>query len=379
MKILQTFDFLSLPHGGGTVDIVYKLSKALSARGHEVTICTGDFELDQEYIDTLGDTNVRVFHSWINRHGIYMMLGLVRFDIRCYDVIHLHCYRSLQNAMICCKAINHNVPYIIDAHGSAVDLPGRKQALRKAFDVFFGRDILRQASRVIAETEIGVAEYEKLGVSTNKIRLLHPLLDTAEYSSLPKAGLFRHRYGISAQFVILFVGRIHREKGIETLVRATRQLIYNGLDISLVVVGQDDGFMTTLRGLATDLNIGGRVLFTGFLSGEDKLSALVDADVLVQPSKNEAGARPSLEAILCGTPVIVSKDTGAGNEIAKMNGGWLVPYGNINRMSFAIQWILAFPDRVEEQTQDAKRYILENLSLDKQISNYEKIYQEVIA
>ena len=51
MKILQVFDFISLPHGGGTVGVISRLSRTLAQRGHEVVIYAGDFELDKEYID----------------------------------------------------------------------------------------------------------------------------------------------------------------------------------------------------------------------------------------------------------------------------------------------------------------------------------------
>ncbi|MBU0980495.1 MAG: hypothetical protein KJ709_06830, partial [Nanoarchaeota archaeon] len=82
MKILQAFDFLSLPHGGGTVDIVYKLSKALSARGHDITICTGDYELDTDYLRSLSDAGVelKMYHSYFNKHGIYLMPRLAKLD-----------------------------------------------------------------------------------------------------------------------------------------------------------------------------------------------------------------------------------------------------------------------------------------------------------
>ena len=63
MKILQVFDFLSLPHGGGTVDVVQKLSRALTKRGHEVTICTGDYKLDLDYLDSLGKVKIKIFRS----------------------------------------------------------------------------------------------------------------------------------------------------------------------------------------------------------------------------------------------------------------------------------------------------------------------------
>ena len=97
MKILQAFDFLSLPHGGGTVDIVYKLSKALAERGHDITICTGDHELDCKYLCGLDDVGIKLYHSYYNKHGIYLMPKLARIDVKDYDVIHLHCYRSIQN------------------------------------------------------------------------------------------------------------------------------------------------------------------------------------------------------------------------------------------------------------------------------------------
>ena len=74
MKILQGF---FSPHGGGTVDLMYKLSRALAQRGHGVAIYTGDFELDQEYIDSLPDVKVHLFHSWLNLSRVHLMPSIV--------------------------------------------------------------------------------------------------------------------------------------------------------------------------------------------------------------------------------------------------------------------------------------------------------------
>ena len=117
---------------------------------------------------------------------------------------------------------------------------------------------------------------------------------------------------------------------------------------------------------------------TGFLDSEDKLSALVDDDVLVQPSRNEAGARPSLEALMCRTPVIVSRDTGAGEEIAKFDGGLLFKSGDADELANAIQEIIDHPDEAMARTDKAKAYIEANLSLDKQVGEYEKLYEEAV-
>lgn len=359
MKILQSFDFLSLVKGGGTVDIMYRLSQALVDKGHEVTVCVGNYALDAEYLDKL-NVEVQMYHSYINQHGIYLMPELVRLDVRPYDVIHMHCYRSLQNMLIGLMATVHHVPFVVDAHGSTVKLNNRKDMLRKSYDLLVGKKLLKNASKVIAETEIGVDEYTALGVPSNKIAELHPLVTANDFNDLPKKGTFRKKYSIDGKMV-LYVGRIHENKGLDTLARAMPG------NCTMVVVGQDDGFREELETIKSD------IVYSGFLNGDEKLSAMVDADVLVQPSKNEAGARPSLEALLCNTPVIVSKNTGAGKQIEKV-GGYL--FDGEFELRQAIAYVIS--NNTRNTVEKAKKYIVDNLSFENNTDQYERLYREII-
>lgn len=59
MKILQVAQFFSPVHGG-SAEVPYHVSKELAKRGHEVTLITTDFEFDDEYAKTLGETGVKV-------------------------------------------------------------------------------------------------------------------------------------------------------------------------------------------------------------------------------------------------------------------------------------------------------------------------------
>jgi len=380
MKILQAFDFLSLPHGGGTVDIVYKLSKALVQRGHEVTICTGDYELDYKYLSGLKDVGLKIYHSYINKHGVYLMPGLSELEIQDYDLIHMHCYRSIQNVMLVQKANLHGVPYIIDAHGSTVVHTGCKKLLLDMFDLWFGTSIVDRAKFVIAETETGINEWKRLGVDNSKIRLQHPLLDTGEFAVLPDKGTFRKKYRIGDEFMVLFLGRLHPAKGIDILIDAIQILQEQDIHCKLVIAGHDDGAMESLVNRIEMYPVDWKpdVLFTGFISGAEKMSALVDADVLVQPSRNEAGARPSLEAIMAGTPVVVSRDTGAGQEIAKMDGGLLFENGDASSLAHAIRCTMDDLEATRVRTGKAREYIGMNLSLDRQVEQYEKLYREAV-
>ncbi len=378
MKILQVFDFFEPSSGGGTVDVMSKLSRTLVGRGHEVTICTSDYKLDKSYIDSLDKVQTMIFHSWFNLSGVYIMPSLIRLNIKEFDVVHCHCYRSFQNIVVCDKARKYGVPYIIDAHGSSVRTSGMKRLLKQIYDIAFGNRIIKDVSRVIAETEFEVESYRKLGINQSKIELIHPLFDTAEFENLPPSGTFRGKYNIKEKHIIIFLGRIHWTKGLGFLIPSFYEVAKKRQDVVLVIVGSDDGYKSTADKLIGEFNLSSKVVFTGFLGGVDKLSALADADVLVQSSMRETGARPSIEAILCNIPVIVSKGTGASEEIAKFDAGYLVEYGNIGELNNTIQYVLDNPNETQEKVQKAKVYIKENLSLDKQIGKYEQLYQKVM-
>ena len=384
MKILHVFDFFS-PHGGGTVDVVYKLSRALAKRRHEVTIYTSDFKLDREYINSLPEVNVRPFHCISSLAGFYLIPGMVmetKRHLKDFDVIHLHSARSFQNIVIHRYAKKYGIPYVLDTHGSlprTVTGGGEfKPMLKRQFDIAFGNRILRDASRLIAETEVGVKEYIQFGASKNKIALIPPPFDTEWFSKLPPPGLFRKKYGLPDKKMVMFLGRIHLIKGLSFLVESFNELSESRDDVILVIAGNDDGYQSTLENEIAELNSSDKVLFTGFLGGHDKLSALVDADVVVQTSVYEYGTGVPYEAVLCGTPIVVSKNTGCGENVEKIDAGYLVKYGDKKELKDVLQRILNNPVEAKRKALRAKEYIKANLSVEKVIEKYENLYTDCV-
>ena len=384
MKILQIFDFFS-PHGGGTVDLVYRLSRALAKRGHEITIYTSDYKLDLEYINSLPEVNVRLFHCISSLAGFYLMPGMVmetRRRLRDFDIIHLHSARSFQNIVIHHYAKKYGIPYVLDTHGSlprAVTGEGMlKPMLKRQFDIAFGKRILRDAHRLIAETEVGVKEYIQFGASEDNVTLIPPPFDTEWFSKLPPSGLFRKKYGISEKKIVMFLGRINRIKGLSFLLESFNELSKLRDNAILVIVGNDDGYQSTLESEMAELNLSDKVLLTGFLGGQDKLSALVDADVFVQTSVYEQGAWAPFEAVLCDTPIIVSSNSGAGEDVKKIDAGYLVEYGNRSDLRDKIQYVLDNPIEAAEKTRKAKEYLKANRSFAKEVEQYEDLYKEIV-
>lgn len=371
--------FFSLSYYGGIFAVGYSLSKALAARGHDVVVYTTDLKFSPQLADSM-DVKVYPFPVQFRLAGFLItsaMRGEMRRNLKEFDIIHSHNFRGFQEILLSYYARRYNIPYLIDAHGST---PRTGNKFPKwLFDIFFGYRILRNAARVIAETELGAEEYEEMGITRDKIVLLYPPFPVEEYSHLPPPGCFREKFKIGEKHIILFLGRINWIKGLDFIVRSFRILHNQREDVILVIAGNDDGYKSTLEKLINKLNLQDKVLFAGFLAGEEKKEALVDASVMVQTSAYEQGLSwACVEAILCNTPIIVSKNSGAEEDMLRMGGNYAVEYGNEGEMVTTVDKILDKPGETAESTLKMKKYIKTNMSMAKKIEDYEKLYGECI-
>ena len=396
MRILQAYSkFYPASASGGTVKLAYEICKELVIKQHEVTFYTSDaVDRNTKMKDTDLPTDVNgitvyyaksLCYSQAWKYKIFIMpqlINIAKKEIQGFDVIHLHECRGFLPTVIHHYAKKYGVPYILDTHGSLPRFAGGKRGvkwlLKWLFDVVFGLQILRDADKCVAETELGVNEYEEFGIDKGKIALIPPPFDTEAFSKLPPYGLFCSRYNVEDKRIILFLGRINWIKGIDFLVESFSELAQSRSDAILVIVGPDDGFKPTLDKLIGDLDLSDRVLFTGFLDGEEKLSALVDADVMVQTSIYEQGAWAPFEAVLCNTPIIVSSNSGAGEDVRRIDAGYLVEYGNKKEFADMMQYVLTHSSEAQSKTKKAKEYIETNLSMASGVKKYEKLYKDMI-
>ena len=377
MKILQVVPFFT-PARGGSVVVPYNLSKQLAERGHEVTIFTTDFELDEEYAKSLDGVRVVPFHCIANIGKMLItprMKGQLKKEVRSFDIIHMHNFRSYQNNIVHHYATKYNIPYVLQAHGSVLPF-FQKQRLKKIFDLFFGYRILRDASKVIALTKTEVEQYKKMGVEEDKIKIVPNGIDLSEYDNLPKRGDFRQQYSIrDNEKVILYLGRIHKTKGIDLLVEAFADLVKDLDDVRLVIVGPDDGYRSTLEELIQELKVDDKVLFTGFVSNNEKVAAFVDADVFVTPSFSGFPVT-FLEACACGTPIIT---TNKGDKLDWIHdkAGYVVGYDK-DLLQNTIFKILSDEKLKERFGEGSRRLVEEQYSWDKIVRKVEKIYKDII-
>jgi len=194
---------------------------------------------------------------------------------------------------------------------------------------------------------------------------------------LPKWGAFREKYGVGRdEQIVLYVGRLHRTKGLDLLITAFANLNRNMKNTKLAIVGPDDGFLQALNNQVDQLGIDNQVIITGMVQEEEKLEAYVDADVFVTP--NFSGFPLTfIEACASGTPIVT---TNKGDMLAWIDGnvGRVVEY-NATQLEDALAVILSDSALRERYSRRATELAFNRFNWDIVAERLEEIYQEVIA
>ena len=316
IRILQVIPVFS-DLFGGPVTVVRLISKGLAKR-HKVAVYTTsalnkiyDFRDSPFEVETNG-YRVVYFPRIFRFSGFNVSPAMARAleeTLSEFDIIHLHSWRHFQDIIVHHYAKKYGVPYVLQAHGSLPRI-GAWRKLKYIYDMFFGYRLLRDASKVIALNHMETEHYKNMGVPGEKIAIIPNGIDLSEYVNLPPKGAFKRKFGIPEdKRVILYLGRIHRIKGIDLLIKAYAYLIENmgNKDAVLVIAGPDDGYLNEAKALANSLRVSDPVMFVGPLYDKNKLAAYVDPDPYVLPSRYEIWGLIILEAYACGKPVIASK------------------------------------------------------------------------
>lgn len=375
MRILQIIQYFS-PKRGGSVYSVYNLVKHLTKRGHEVVIYTTENECDYDFAASLCPAKIVTFPSY----G-----GLLRFspkmkrvledEIKQFDIMHLNNYWSYQNIIAAKSAMRHRIPYVLSPHGS-LPIMMRGYLRKRLFNLFFGNNILKNAAKVIAVSNMEYHQILIRQICAEKIKVIPNAVDLSD-DSPSKKGDFRRKYNIGKdEKLILFLGRIHPIKGVDLLVQSFAELAKKRNEVKLVLAGPDEGYLDTVKEQIVANNLGDKVICTGPLYDEEKYAAFFDADIYVLPSRYEIFAISILEACASGTPVIITENQGIVNFIRGKTGE-VVPFQCESLMQ-AMEKLLADDALRLKYGQNARKMIEDIFAWEKVINQYEQVYREVI-
>lgn len=329
------------PALGGVERHVERLAIELTRAGASVEVVTSDLSRDQPLtrgrfpaID--GPVAVRRHRATLLAplpHGSGVAIpGMVLDALRSSaDVVHAHAFGHFPLWVGQLSSALRGTRLIVTPHSD----PGSGMPLARVWSRYVARTSVRGADRTVALSRIEAEWLTRLGVRPERIRVIPPGIDVAEFESIPA------RATNARGPAILFVGRLDAaQKGLATLVRAVAQ-VPSGLRARLRMVGQDWGGLERTLSLARSLGIADRVDALGAVSRADLLREYARAELLVLPSRFDSFPVVVLEAMAAGLPVVATRVGGVPEVVEEGKSGLLVPPENPAALAEAIGTVLS--------------------------------------
>ncbi len=261
-----------------------------------------------------------------------------------YDLLHSHYWLSGLAGMKLSQALG--VPHVATFHTlGKLKLQARPGECEPAVRIRTETSLLRSVDGVVVSTRAEAEEMTRLyGVDPGRVEVIAPGVDLDMFRPRERS-VARERLGLAEPNVVLYVGRLEPLKGLDILVRAVADLAMADTTRLLVVGGDPDSdeLVGELGALARSVGIAERVTFAGAVPQQDLPWYYSAADVLVLPSHYESFGMVALEAMACGTPVVVSRVGGLKTFVRNGESGYLVPWRCSDPFSQQIEMILANP------------------------------------
>lgn len=235
-----------------------------------------------------------------------------------------------------------------------------------------------ESTEVIVNSNYMKRELQRLfGLPFEKINVAPNGINITMFNGVEKDYEFRRQYALDNEKIILFMGRLVYEKGIQNLISAMPKILAGYHDAKLVIAGKG-GMIEELKAQVNSMGIGNKVYFTGYMDAKQVCKMYKCADVSVFPSTYEPFGIVALEAMLSGTPVVVS-DIGGLNEIVEHGVNGMKSYaGNPNSLADSILELLYNPALAENVVKKAKAKVKNEYNWAKIAQDTHFIYQKAI-
>ena len=372
---------------GGIARVVHDLSHRLIKDGHEVTVVTYKEGNVPDFEDDKGVKVYRIGNYMINPNNFIDWIMQMNFNLVAkaneiiakegnFDVIHAHDWlvayaaKTLKNS--------YGTPIVATIHATEA---GRNSGIHDETQRYINDTewmLTYEASEVIVNSNYMKSELQRLfGLPFEKINVVPNGVNLNLYSGVERDYEFRRQYAADNEKIILFVGRLVYEKGIQHLIAAMPKILEKYHDSKLVIAGKG-GMIDELKAQVNAMGISNKVYFTGYLNSKQVVKMYKCADVAVFPSTYEPFGIVALEGMLSGTPVVVS-DVGGLNEIVQHGENGMKSYaGNPNSLADSIVSLLYDPALCMKVAKNAKAKVKAEYNWQKIAQDTHFAYQKAI-
>jgi len=340
---------------GGPVLSVSRLAEGLVRQGIDTQVLTTNAGLPQLPPEQLGRPllrhGVRVTYYPVDRpkgpiHSKALLAALPA-ALEGVDLLHISAIWQPLGIAVQRAALTRGIPVLASLRGALGPYSLRQGWWKKLpWFLWQERPLLQRAAGLHVTTRQEEQELAGLHLRAPRFLLPNPL-DLQTLRPDPALGLrWRAQRGLDATTPLLLVcGRQHHKKGLDLLPAAMAPLANRPWTL-LLVGGDDDGSGARLRAHFGRAGLGDRLHWIDTLPAEDLAGVYNAADLLLLPSRHENFGNVVVEALACGTAVLISDRTGVAADLAEAGFGTVLPRQSERWSAWLEQW-LRQPRRAE--------------------------------
>ena len=350
---------------GGLESVVRGLATGHAARGHRLSVyASTEDPADHPLLASVRQAGVQVYLPGRSSRNYLRERAAIRDAMRDAGamIVHTHGYRS--DVVGLAAAVGRSVKTVTTAHGFTGG--GWKNRVYERFQLraFRKFDAVVSVSRPLSEriTASGVAE-PRVRLIPNAFRGIGVVSPASARKSLGLDG---------ERFVVGWVGRVTREKGLDVMIDALQQL--QDLPILLVVIGEGREREMLERGVRAS-GLEDRIRWLGMVpDGARYFSAF---DLFGLSSRTEGTPITVLEAMEAGVPIVTTAVGGIPDMLSEQEA-WLVPGENPAALALAIRDAWNRPEARQARAGAARRRLESEFAVEPWLDRYEALYRELL-
>ena len=237
------------------------------------------------------------------------------------------------------------------------------------------RYYLKYADKIFAVSDALKEALNQNGIAN--VSVIHNGIDADEWQlEKNNAEEFKNKYSLAGKKTILFGGRLSETKGGREIVLAMGEVVKKVPDANLLVLGKIDGYAGQMIDLSVKLGIKDKLVFTGWLSGDELKAAFNSADIITAPSICfDSFPTVNLEAMACRKPVIATCFGGSKEAVLDGQTGYIVNPYNIDNLASKIVDLLQNPEKAKTFGETGYERVKSEFNIDRMLSDYLIFYE----
>ncbi|MGC8842357.1 MAG: glycosyltransferase family 4 protein [bacterium] len=360
------------------------LCPALAKKGVEVYVVTSSLPTLPSYEEQNGVHIYRVDDNFIYpldfSHKIHQLnfatlqCAIPLLNEKKFHLIHIHDWLSCMAG----RVLKHSfkLPLVATIHATEF---GRRGGISEPLSRYIHSQewlLGYEAWRVIVCSKAMREEVSNvLSIPEDKIEIIPNGIDVERFDIEVEEG-FRDKFLSPGEKMVLFVGRLVWEKGIDVLIDSAPIVLAHIPEAKFIVVGKGD--VETYREKVQNLGLEHKFFFTGFLDDETVAKLYKCADVCVYPSRYEPFGIVALEAMAAGVPPVTSDAGGFRETVRHWETGVITRRGDPYSLAQGIVFLLENPQIRKAMSEKAKRLVMKEYRWEKNADKTIALYKRVI-